>query len=81
MTGWGWAAMTISMVLFWVVLIFAGVLLYRAVSRSSGGGAAPGPQRATPEQLLAERYARGELSEEEYRRALATLRDSGALTH
>ncbi|MFI0716705.1 SHOCT domain-containing protein [Streptomyces inhibens] len=30
----------------------------------------------TPEQILAERYARGEIDEEEYQRRLATLRGS-----
>ena len=71
MTGWGWAAMTISMVLFWGLLILGGVLLFRAVNRPSGGPEAP--PRPTPEQVLAERFARGEIDEEEYRRRRETL--------
>ncbi|HET6503526.1 MAG TPA: SHOCT domain-containing protein [Amycolatopsis sp.] len=47
-----------------------------------GAGAGPGPagpagpvvSRPTPEQLLAERFARGEIDEEEYRHALDILR-------
>ncbi|MEU6537714.1 SHOCT domain-containing protein [Streptomyces sp. NPDC047000] len=44
---------------------------------------APPPQHPpygtapTPEQLLAERFARGEIDEDEYRRRLAVLRDAG----
>ncbi|MFI7296586.1 SHOCT domain-containing protein [Streptomyces sp. NPDC050121] len=55
----------------WAVLVVFAVLLFRSVSRSSDIGAAqPGP---VPEQLLAERFARGEIDENEYRR-LAVLR-------
>jgi putative membrane protein len=78
-SGWGWVAMTISMVLFWGVLILGGILLIRALNRPSGdSSAAPRP---TPEQVLAERFARGEIDEEEYRRRLATLSSSSGLTH
>ncbi|MDX3241376.1 SHOCT domain-containing protein [Streptomyces sp. ME18-1-4] len=56
----------------WAVLVVFAVLLFRSVSRSSDIGAAqPGP---VPEQLLAERFARGEIDENEYRRRLAVLR-------
>lgn len=34
----------------------------------------------SPEQLLAERFARGDIDEEEYQRRLAALRSSGPLT-
>jgi putative membrane protein len=71
LTGWGWTAMTISMLLFWGLLIAGGVLLVRALTRLSGS--ADGPGRPSPEQLLAERYARGEIDDEEYRTRLATL--------
>jgi putative membrane protein len=38
---------------------------------------APAPRRPTPEQLLAERFARGELDENAYRRGLTVLRGHG----
>jgi putative membrane protein len=68
-TGWGWVAMTVGMVAFWGVLILVAVVLVRGLNHP------PDPQatRATPERLLAERFARGEIDEEEYRRRLATL--------
>lgn len=68
--------MTISLVLF-AGLLIAGVAtlvrsLYLGRSGQQGGGG-PGPSAsergATPEQLLAQRFARGEIDEDEHRRA------------
>ncbi|MFF4604801.1 SHOCT domain-containing protein [Streptomyces sp. NPDC001339] len=82
--GWGWFAMSISMLLFLALIVLVVLLFFRAFSR--GGSAAfwerpappgaPGPGRANAEQILAERFARGEIDEEEYHRRLATLRGS-----
>ncbi|MFF7648029.1 SHOCT domain-containing protein [Streptomyces canus] len=75
MNGWDWFAASVGTVLFWALLITVAVLLYRALIRA--------PQQphthssASPEQLLAERYARGEIDEEEYRRRLSVLRSDG----
>jgi putative membrane protein len=77
-TGWGWGAMTIPMVLFLAVLALGAVLLFRALNRP--GERLRGP-RPSPEQLLAERFARGEIDEEEYRRRLATLSWSSGFTN
>jgi putative membrane protein len=71
LSGWGWVVMTISMVLFWGLLIAGGVLLYRGLNQPGTG--APAGYRPSPEHLLAERFARGEIDEEEYQRRLATL--------
>ena len=77
MTGWGYALMTISLVLFWGAVIFGIMALVRYFGRSGQLAAAP-PQSAesapSPERLLAERFARGEMGEEEYRQRLAVLR-------
>jgi putative membrane protein len=73
-TGWGWVAMTISMALFWGVLVLGGIWLARALNRP---GASSGDRSSTPEQVLAERFARGEIDEEEYRGRLETLHRSG----
>ena len=82
MSGWGYALMTVSMILFWGAVIYGIVALVRYVSRGGQPPAAPPPSRApaspgTPEQLLAERFARGEIDEEEYRHRLAVLRGEG----
>ena len=57
-----------------VVFAVGALVVLRAAQRTS-----PGPRRA-PEEVLAERYARGEIDEEELRRRLATLRDTGVGT-
>ncbi|MGH9250245.1 MAG: SHOCT domain-containing protein [Acidimicrobiales bacterium] len=79
MGGWGFALMAISIVVFWGALIAGGLALFRYLNRSA---AQPGGDEArpTPEQLLAERFARGEIDEDEYGRRLDTLRGSGHVT-
>ena len=62
------------MVLFWGVLIGGGFLLYRWLHRDEPAGEGqPRLATFTARRLLAERYARGEIDEEEYRRRLSTL--------
>jgi putative membrane protein len=72
---WGYAGMGIGMVLFWA-LIIAGIV---ALVRFSAGGQRNGrPQPGEtppPEQVLAARFARGEISDTEYRERVAVLRD------
>ncbi|MDX2819130.1 SHOCT domain-containing protein [Streptomyces sp. NPDC006207] len=85
--GWGWFAMAVGMTVFWAVIITLAVLLIRAFARPDPpqGPAAPnppqGPAAPAPMQVLADRFARGEIDEEEYRRRLATLRGSDADPH
>lgn len=76
-SGWGWALMAVGMVLFWGLIITGVVVLVRYLARSeqSGGRSA---DRPTAEQVLAERFARGEIDEEEYRRRLETVRGGGS---
>ena len=69
MSGWGWTATTIGSVLVLVLLGAIVVLLVRLGSRSAD----PPPERRSPEQLLGERFARGEIDEEEYRHRLDVL--------
>ncbi|ARZ66716.1 hypothetical protein SMD11_1052 [Streptomyces albireticuli] len=70
------------MILFWGLIITVAVLLFRSLARPAvppGGEHTSwhkGPAPGSPEQILAERYARGEIDEEEYQRRLATLRGS-----
>lgn len=74
MGGWGYALMTVSSVLFWALVIIAVVALVRYVTRSPGSGGAGSALEQSPEQLLARRFARGEIDEQEYHSRLATLR-------
>jgi putative membrane protein len=72
-SGWGFALMNLSMLLFWILLIVAGVVLVRYLGGHDHPVADRTPSGATPEQILAERFARGEIDEAEYRRRLDTL--------
>ena len=74
MNGWGYALMSVSMVLFWGVVILGIVALVRYLGRSSPSAGA-GVPRPSAEQVLAERFARGEIDEPEYTSRLAALRD------
>jgi putative membrane protein len=77
MGGWGFLLMTVTS-LVWVLLVVAGVvLLVRLLARGSQPGA--GGAVLPPEQVLAARYARGEIDDEEYHRRLATLAETAAV--
>lgn len=68
---WGYALMTISMVLFWALVIYGAVVLLRYPAREDRPAAATRP---TPESVLADRLARGEINEDQYHQTLETLR-------
>jgi putative membrane protein len=75
MGGWGYVFMALSLLLFWGLVITGIVVLVR---RFGGSTLTRGQSSsANPEQILAERYARGEIDDEEYRRRLDTLRLEG----
>jgi putative membrane protein len=61
--------MSLSMIAFWGLVIWGIVALLRRPGDSR-------PERPDPERILAERYARGEIDEEEYHRRLQTLRST-----
>jgi len=71
---WGWAGMGIGMVLFWALLIagIVGLFAYISGDRQIRPDTTP---TASPEQVLAARFARGEINETEYRDRLAVLRE------
>jgi putative membrane protein len=74
MMGYGWGmgfAGWVFMGLFWVVVIGLVVWAVLALLPSGRGGALPG--RETPEEILARRFAAGELDAEQYRRAREEL--------
>jgi putative membrane protein len=66
MDGWDYVLMALMMVLFWGLLI-TGIVL---VARYLGGDRrqpAPPSDGSDPKRLLEERFARGEIDEDEYR--------------
>ncbi len=72
---WGYAGMGIGMVLFWALIIVGIVALVRFSSGAPKDTRAPRGDASSPEQLLAARFARGEITDAQYRDDVAVLRD------
>jgi putative membrane protein len=71
--GW-WALMIIAMLVFGTILVVGLVALLR--HNQMGHNAIATPMASDPAiPILKERFARGELTEEEYTRRLAILKD------
>lgn len=62
---WMWLLAMGAQLLFWIVLIWVGVYLFRRWSKSQG--TRPG-DAGSAYNILRERYARGEIDTEEYLR-------------
>ncbi|MBP0450606.1 SHOCT domain-containing protein [Kitasatospora sp. RG8] len=81
MNGWGFGLMTVGMLLFWGLVVVAIVLLIRHLvhtpQHAPGAYPVPQPERPSPEQLLAERFARGEIDADENRHRVDALRSAG----
>ena len=71
MDGWGDGWMWLWGALMMAIVAVAIVLLVRAAARNPRGSSPTGEDRARA--ILAERYARGELTTEEYRERLDHL--------
>ncbi len=74
--GWGWMAFGMAwMVFFWGAII---ALVVWAISRLAGDGWAQGERRAndgrSPLDIAKERYARGEITQEQFQRLREDLR-------
>lgn len=70
---WNWLWMSAVMVAFWGALIWLVFTLLRADGSAETG-------RSSAEDVLAERFARGELDEDDYRQRLDVLRGDKART-
>jgi putative membrane protein len=89
--GWGWAMVLSSLLFWALLAVAIIALVrymtrggqrplplhrgYASPAGPYGPGPAPGPATVTPEQVLAERFARGEIDEEEFRQRRAALRE------
>lgn len=85
--GWGgWLLMSLITVAFWVLAISVIVLIARGFRRMPPGrpplpygppplGHPGAPDAEAPEAVLAQRFARGEIDQAEYRARLVTLRE------
>ena len=75
-SGWGYALGIIAMVLFWAVLVLAIAAAVRYLERRRHESFPLPHPPPTAEQVLAERFARGEIDADEYRERLDTLRQA-----
>lgn len=70
--GWGMVLMTVGNLLFWGLVISGVVVLVRLFARGTQRGGSS-DEAATPQRVLAERFVRGEIDEDEYRQRLHVL--------
>jgi putative membrane protein len=74
MSSWGYGLMAISMLLFWGLVIAAGTMFLRQYLRAQRSAFAP----RTPEQILAGRFARGDITHDDFVRHQDALRAQAA---
>ena len=70
-SGWGWMWVVGALVAAGIVVL--AVVLIRNSTSSTIAVTSGAPVTSTPRQILDERYARGELTTEEYRERVKTL--------
>lgn len=68
---WGWLSMSLVMVGFWAFVIWAAMSLFRSTGAPDGG-------TREAKDILAERFAAGEIDEVEYRERLGVLQGDEA---
>lgn len=71
-----WIAMILMMSIFWGAVIFAGIMIFRGSGSGRGsrdGASIGGAAYRDPVDILNERFARGELENEEYEARKAVL--------
>jgi putative membrane protein len=70
--GWGgWLVMTIAMIAFWALVVLAVVALFRGSTNGRDSTSDHDPM-----DILDQRFARGEIDEDEYHARAAVLRTS-----
>lgn len=74
MSGWGFALMSVNMLVVWGLLIGGVVVLVRYLGRGERHASLSHSAQSNPEGILAGRFASGEIDDEEYRRRLDILR-------
>lgn len=80
-SGWGWGGwlvMSLTMLVFWGLLAFGVVALVRTLRRDdrdrpAATAALPEPRRPDAQEILDERFARGEIDADEYQRRRGML--------
>lgn len=73
--GWGgWLLMSLTMLAFLALVAWGVFLVWRSTTHPHRADERQGPTgRPSPQEILAERFARGEIDAEEYRQRLEAL--------
>jgi putative membrane protein len=74
---WGsgdWLLMSLTMVVFWGGLIAFGVWLIRSIGVRQNANDGVTSPKSTPDEVLAKRFARGEIDEDEFKRRRDLMR-------
>jgi putative membrane protein len=66
-SGWAWFSMSAMMVAFWTLVVVAIVWVTRTLRSPQARDWPTAPPPRTPQDILAERYARGDIDSDEYR--------------
>jgi len=74
---WGYADMAVLMAVFWVLVLGSLAALAKYLFGSRFTRAKSSSEPASPADVLASRFARGEINESEYRDRIAVLRECG----
>jgi putative membrane protein len=79
MSGWGMTFMIIGNLVLWGLLIFGAVLVARYVwPGQTASSSSSSPPELSPQQIAAQRFARGEINEQEYQHLLQVLSGGSA---
>ena len=70
-----WGSGALSMILFWIVIVVLAILVLRGVFTSPPERHVEVKRKRSPAALAKERYARGEISREEYQTILDDLKE------
>jgi putative membrane protein len=74
--GAGWFMVLLMLVLV-VAVVVAVIAIMRGTVRTPAGPGVPAPRGADPRAILQERFARGEIDEQDYRARIRALDDTG----
>jgi putative membrane protein len=73
---WGWLGMSVSMLIFWGLVIWGIVVLVRYLSTPEQHVPSAGQRSTSPDTILAERFASGEIDDREYAHKRQMLRSN-----